>query len=162
MQDNLIKVTFTINGALRSVEVESRETLLDAIRDKLGLVGTKKGCDEAVCGACTVIFNGKAVCSCMMFAVEASGSQLVTIEGLKKEELDDMQKAFVQNDAAQCGFCTSGQILSAKVFLSNLDRRSPPLDEDTIKEALSGNLCRCGCYNNIVRAVQQVSRMGLS
>ena len=161
MQDNLIKVTFTINGALRSVEVESRETLLDSVRDKLGLVGAKKACDEAVCGACTVIFNGKAVCSCMMLAVEASGSQLITIEGLKREELDEMQKAFIQNDAEQCGFCTSGQILSAKAFLSNVDRKSAPLDEDTIKEALSGNLCRCGCYNNIVRAVQQVSQMGV-
>jgi len=161
VQSNLLKVTFTINGALRSVEVESRETLLDAIRDKLGLTGTKKACDEAVCGACTVIFNGKAICSCMMLVAEASGSQITTIEGLKKEELDEMQKAFIQNDSAQCGFCTSGQILSAKAFLSTLNRSSAPLDEERIKEALSGNLCRCGCYNNIVKAVQQVSQMGV-
>ncbi|MHB1868186.1 MAG: (2Fe-2S)-binding protein [Nitrososphaerales archaeon] len=159
MQVDRIKVTFTVNEALRFVEVESRETLLDALRDKLELVGAKKACDEAVCGACTVIFNGKAICSCMILAVEASGSQIVTIEGLKKEDLDDMQKAFIQNDAAQCGFCTSGQILSAKAFLSALNKKNAPPDEEMIKEALSGNLCRCGCYNNIVRAVQQVSRM---
>ena len=161
MQSDLLKVTLTVNGTERSVEVEPRDTLLDTLRDKLGLVGAKKACDEAVCGACTVIFNGRAICSCMMLAVEASGSELVTIEGLKKEELDELQKAFIQNDSVQCGFCTSGQILSAKAFLSTLDPKSAPLDEDRIKEALSGNLCRCGCYNNIVRAVQQVSQMAV-
>ena len=161
MQSDLLKVTLTVNGTERSVEVEPRDTLLDTLRDKLGLVGAKKACDEAVCGACTVIFNGRAICSCMRLAVEASGSELITIEGLKKEELDELQKAFIQNDSVQCGFCTSGQILSAKAFLSTLDPNSAPLGEDTIKEALSGNLCRCGCYNNIVRAVQQVSQMAV-
>ena len=151
-----LQVTFDVNGLTRTIEVEPRDTLLDTLRDSLGLTGAKKGCDEAVCGACAVLVDGKAVCSCTMLAIEANGSQVVTIEGLADgDDLDPLQKAFVQHDSLQCAFCTSGQIIAAKSFLSELQGRIP--NEDEIKEALSGNLCRCGCYNKIVEAVAEVA-----
>lgn len=151
-----LQVTFDVNGLTRTIEVEPRDTLLDTLRDSLGLTGAKKGCDEAVCGACAVLVDGKAVCSCTMLAIEANGSQVVTIEGLADgDDLDPLQKAFVKHDSLQCAFCTSGQIIAAKSFLSELQGRIP--NEDEIKEALSGNLCRCGCYNKIVEAVAEVA-----
>ncbi len=157
MQTSIRKISLNINGVNISVNVESRDTLLDTLRDKLGLTGAKKGCDEAVCGACTVILNGHAICSCMMFAVEAENCKITTIEGLANDELDELQREFIENDSLQCGYCTSGQILSAKAFLDNFDSSSQIIDELTIKDALSGNICRCGAYNNIVKAIQQVS-----
>lgn len=150
------EVTFTVNGSRKKVEVEPRDSLLDVIRDTLDLTGTKKGCDETVCGACSVLVDGRAVCSCTMFAVEADGAAILTIEGLAREgELDELQAAFVQHDSLQCGYCTSGQILAAKSFLDELDGRVP--SEEEIKEGMSGNLCRCGSYNKIVDAVAEIA-----
>ena len=150
------QVSFTVNGDITTVQVEPRDSLLDTLRDSLDLTGAKKGCDETVCGACAVLVNGKAVCSCTMFAVEAEGASIVTIEGLAKgEELDPLQTAFVEHDALQCAFCTSGQILAAKSFLEELDGGVPT--EEEVKEAMSGNLCRCGSYNKIVEAVADVA-----
>ena len=129
--------------------------MLDTLRDILDLTGSKKGCDEGVCGACTVILDGKAVCSCMTFAVEAEGSDVLTIEGIADGgKLDPIQKAFIEFDGMQCGFCTSGQIMSAKAFL--MSNAKPTKDE--IREAMSGNICRCGAYINIVDAIFHVSK----
>jgi xanthine dehydrogenase YagT iron-sulfur-binding subunit len=156
--DGMISVSFTVNGENRSVKVERSSILLDAIRDDLLLTGAKKGCGEGVCGACTVIVNGKSVCSCLMFTAEAQGTQIKTIEGLSdsEENADPLQSAFMENDAFQCGYCTAGQIMEAKYFLASLKHGSKVSDAE-IKEALEGNLCRCGAYNNIVRAIRQVA-----
>ena len=155
-----VSITLNVNGEERKVEVEPRDTLLDTLRDKLDLTGAKKGCNEGVCGACTVLLDGRSVCSCNIFAVEAAGAPITTIEGIssKNSDSDPMQQAFVMLDALQCGFCTSGQILAAKSLLlqSNI-MKDRPIDEAAIKEGLSGNLCRCGCYNNIVDAVRSVA-----
>ncbi len=149
-----MKVGLTVNGNRHELDVEPRMTLLDTLRDILDLTGSKKGCDEGVCGACTVILDGKAVCSCMTFAVEAEGSDVLTIEGMSDgAKLDPIQKAFIEFDGMQCGFCTSGQIMSAKAFLM---RNSKPT-KDEIREAMSGNICRCGAYINIVDAIFHVS-----
>ncbi len=155
------KVNITVNGTLQTLEVEPRDSLLDTLRDKLDLTGTKKGCDETVCGACAVLVNGRAVCSCTMLAVEADGATVTTIEGLagKDGKLDPVQTAFVLHDALQCGFCTSGQIMATKSFLAELDSRVP--SEEEIREALSGNLCRCGCYNKILEAVAELAGSSL-
>ncbi|MCZ6615894.1 MAG: (2Fe-2S)-binding protein [Thaumarchaeota archaeon] len=150
-----MKVGFTVNGNRHELDVEPRMTLLDTLRDNLDLTGSKKGCDEGVCGACTVILDGKAVCSCMTFAVEAEGSDVLTIEGIADgAELDPIQKAFIEFDGMQCGFCTSGQIMSAKAFLMS---NAKPTKEE-IREAMSGNICRCGAYINIVDAIFHVSK----
>ncbi len=150
-----MKVGFTVNGNRHELDVEPRLTLLDTLRDILDLTGSKKGCDEGVCGACTVILDGKAVCSCMTFAVEAEGSDVLTIEGIADGgKLDPIQKAFIEFDGMQCGFCTSGQIMSAKAFL--MSNAKPTKDE--IREAMSGNICRCGAYINIVDAIFHVSK----
>ena len=142
-----------------TTEIEPRETLLDTLRDKFDLTGAKKGCNEGVCGACTVLLDGKAVCSCNMFAIEAQNSEITTIEGLDVER-DPVQKAFIEADALQCGYCTPGQILSARSFLSQLGPEDlETINEVMIKDALSGNLCRCGCYNNIVKAITKASRV---
>lgn len=171
------RIEFKVNGKLETISVEPRETLLDILRDKIGLTGAKKGCDEAICGCCAVLLNGKPICSCNMLAVEADGSEITTIEGLGDPEnnstLDQLQRAFIKNDAMQCAFCTSGQIISSKAFIMNLQVDNKWLTEvkgvakgnsednedleTEIKEALSGNLCRCGCYNNIVAAVKEVA-----
>jgi xanthine dehydrogenase YagT iron-sulfur-binding subunit len=152
----LTRITLSVNGSMRTLEVEPREFLIDTIRDSLGLTGTKKGCDETVCGACAVLVAGKAICSCTMLSVEADGSEVVTIEGLADaHELAPIQEAFVKSDALQCGFCTSGQIIAAKSFLTGLRGRIP--DEQEVREAMSGNLCRCGCYTKIVEAVMEVA-----
>lgn len=155
----MIVVNLKINGRLMTTEIEPRETLLDTLRDKFDLTGAKKGCNEGVCGACTVLLDGKAVCSCNMFAIEAQNSEITTIEGLDVER-DPVQKAFIEADALQCGYCTPGQILSARSFLSQLGPEDlETINEVMIKDALSGNLCRCGCYNNIVKAITKASRV---
>lgn len=158
-------ISFKLNGEKVSVKVAPRDTLLDVIRDSLGKTGAKKGCDEAVCGACSVLLNGRSICSCTILAMEAQGSEIITIEGLgnsvagiAKSSHDPLQDAFVQFDAQQCGFCTSGQIISARSFLNQLDKKEVVGDE-TISEALSGNICRCGCYNKIVDAVRYVTEL---
>lgn len=144
-------VTLTLNHERRSFEAEPQETLLHLLREKARLTGVKCGCELGECGACTVIYNGRAVNSCCVLAEQADGSDVVTIEGIgTADEPHPLQQAFMDAGAIQCGFCTPGMILSAKALL---DRVSHP-DEETIREALSGNLCRCTGYSKIIEAVQ--------
>ena len=140
-----------VNGEEYQVEVEPQEILLDVIRDKLNLTGTKRGCDTGDCGACTIIMDGKAVNSCLVLAVEADGEEILTIEGLaKKGQLHPLQEAFVQHGAVQCGYCTPGMIMSAKALLD--ENRNPT--EEEIRKAIAGNLCRCTGYEQIFEAVE--------
>ena len=155
MEAQTFDLKFKLNGKEVNALVDTRETLLDVIRDTFGLTGAKKGCDEAACGACSVLFNGNAVCSCTMLAAEAHGGSIVTVEGLSTNgEPALLQKAFMENDALQCGFCTSGQIIAATSLLDNADSE---LDDHEIKEGMSGNVCRCGAYNKILQAVYEAS-----
>jgi xanthine dehydrogenase YagT iron-sulfur-binding subunit len=152
----LIDVALVINGERRVVRIEPRVTLLDALREQLGLTGTKKGCDMGQCGACTVLVDGKRIDSCLALAVQHEGREITTIEGLARgEDLHPMQAAFLEQDAFQCGYCTPGQILSAVALLA--EHKGQPLDDDAIREGMSGNLCRCGAYPNIVAAVRGVA-----
>lgn len=135
--------------------VEPRMTLLDILRDNLGLTGTKKACDLGNCGSCTVLLDGKPVVSCLLLAVDARGRDILTIEGLAKNgQLHPLQQAFIDYSALQCGFCTPGMLLSAKALLDS----NPEPTEDEVKEAISGNLCRCTGYGNIVEAILKVAR----
>ncbi|HNQ71362.1 MAG: (2Fe-2S)-binding protein [Mesotoga sp.] len=146
-----MKISFTLNNERLSVDVAEDMRLLDFLRDELGLTGTKEGCGEGECGACTVIIDGKAVNSCLVLLPEIDGSEVTTIEGLSKDgELDTIQKAFVDEGAVQCGFCTPGMIMSAKALL---DRNDSPSDEE-IMEAIEGNLCRCTGYYKIIQAIK--------
>jgi xanthine dehydrogenase YagT iron-sulfur-binding subunit len=147
-------VTLVVNGTSHQLAIEPRVTLLDALREHLGITGTKKGCDHGQCGACTVHVNGQRVLSCLMLAMQAQGRHVTTIEGLSKPDgtLHPMQRAFVEHDAFQCGYCTPGQIMSATALLSE---PCGPADDD-VRECMSGNICRCGAYPNIVAAVQAV------
>ncbi|MGW7517963.1 (2Fe-2S)-binding protein [Streptomyces sp. NPDC054796] len=148
-------VTLFVNGRKRPVRVEARVTLLDALRERLGLTGTKKGCDRGECGACTVLIEGERVTSCMTLAVMEDGRAITTVEGLARgEELHPVQAAFIRRDAFQCGFCTPGQIMSAVACVEEGHTRS----DDEIREWMSGNLCRCGCYPNIVDAVRDAAK----
>ena len=152
-----IAISTTINGVKRDVALEDpRLTLLDLLRERLGLTGAKKGCDRGQCGACTVIVDGRRVASCLVLAATLDGADILTIEGLAQgPALHAVQAAFIANDALQCGFCTPGQIMSAVAFLQEGgDWRDP----ERIREGLSGNLCRCGAYVGIVEAVQQAGR----
>jgi xanthine dehydrogenase YagT iron-sulfur-binding subunit len=150
-----VPVTLLVNGAEHTVALEPRATLLDTLRDHLGLTGTKKGCDQGTCGACTVLVNGKRVNSCLTLAIMTQGKSVTTIEGLATgDTLHPMQAAFIEHDAFQCGYCTSGQIMSAVGFLN--ERRLA--DDETVREFMSGNICRCGAYPNIVTAIQSVAR----
>ena len=143
-------IQLRVNGDIVHVEVEPHETLLDVIRTKAGLTGTKKGCDTGQCGACTVIMEGKAVNSCLILAVEAHGKEIMTVEGLARDgKLHPLQQAFVEEGAVQCGYCTPGMILSAKVLLDE----NPRPTQRQVKEAIAGNLCRCTGYVKIVKAV---------
>lgn len=144
------KMILNVNGETHEVWAEVETTLLDVIRDHLGLTGTKKGCDEGDCGACTVLMDGAIVNSCMMLAVEAQNREIVTIEGVSEgNKLHPIQKAFVEQGAVQCGFCTPGMVLSAKALL---DENNNPTERE-IREAISGNLCRCTGYSKIIEAV---------
>jgi len=148
------KIEVKVNGHIYPVEVDSSMTLLELLRDKLELTGTKEGCSTGDCGACTVIMNKKAVNSCLVMAIRANGSEIVTIEGLGKgSRLDPIQDAFIEHGAVQCGFCTPGMIMSAKALL---DEKPNPTDEE-IKLAISGNLCRCTGYAQIIEAVRDVA-----
>ena len=150
----LTELTLSVNRVDRPLRIETRVTLLDALREQLGLTGEKKGCDLGQCGACTVLIDGERVLSCLQLAVAHDGHEITTIEGLAEgERLHPMQQAFVDCDGLQCGYCTPGQILSAIGLL----REGKPRSEAEIREGMSGNLCRCGAYPNIVAAIQQAA-----
>jgi xanthine dehydrogenase YagT iron-sulfur-binding subunit len=146
-------VPLEVNGRQHVVELEPRVSLLDALREHLGLTGSKKGCDQGTCGACTVWVDGRRVLACLTLAVAASGHEITTIEGLAEgDELHPMQRAFVEHDAFQCGYCTPGQIMSA---VKLIEEGNAGTDED-IREYMSGNICRCAAYPNIRAAIRQV------
>ena len=151
------KVSFKINGKNETYEIPSNMTLLTFIRERLGLTGTKGGCDAGECGACTVLMDGEPVNACLVLAIEAEGAHIVTIEGLMQGGvLDPLQKAFIELTGTQCGFCTPGILIEARALL---DRNSNPT-VDEIKNALRGNLCRCTGYTRIVQAIQAVAEEG--
>jgi len=150
-----LKVRLTVNGRERSADVESTETLLALLRERLGLTGTKEGCGRGECGACTVILDGEPVNSCLVFAAQCDGRDVLTIEGLGENgELDRIQRAFVEAGAVQCGYCTPGMIMSAHALLAS----KPHPTRDEIREAISGNLCRCTGYVKIVDAIERAAR----
>jgi xanthine dehydrogenase YagT iron-sulfur-binding subunit len=148
-----LAMTLNINGQDHRLALDARTSLLDALREHVGLIGTKKGCDHGQCGACTVLVDGKRALSCMSFAAMADGHEITTIEGLAKPDgtLHPMQQAFIDHDAFQCGYCTSGQICSAAGLIAEGKAKTA----DEIRELMSGNICRCGAYPNIVAAIQQ-------
>ena len=147
------KVSITVNGQVRSLDVDTRTTLLDALRENLHLTGTKKGCDHGQCGACTVMIEGRRINSCLTLAVMHEGDRVTTIEGLgTPDNLHPMQAAFVKHDGYQCGYCTPGQICSAVGLIAEGKARTA----DEIRELMSGNICRCGAYPNIVAAIEAV------
>lgn len=149
-----VTISLRINGKPYTLKVEPHTTLLDVIRNHLGLTGTKRVCNRGECGACTVILNGKLVYACSLFALDADKGEIQTIEGLATgEELHPIQKVFIKHDALQCGFCTSGFIMSSKALLD--ENYSPSMEE--IKEGLAGNVCRCGTYTNIFEAVNEAA-----
>jgi xanthine dehydrogenase YagT iron-sulfur-binding subunit len=149
------QIAVTINGRVRHLDLDPRTSLLDALREHLHLTGTKKGCDHGQCGACTVHVNGRRVNSCLSLAVMHDGDEITTIEGLgTPDKLHPMQAAFVACDGYQCGYCTSGQIMSGVALLK--EPCGP--DDAAVKELMSGNICRCGAYANIVAAIQQVRK----
>jgi len=147
-------VSLMVNGTSYALDVDAKDLLLDVIREKLGLTGTKRGCENGECGACTVLIDGKAENSCLVLAVTADGKDILTIEGLSDGlTLHPLQQAFVDNAAVQCGFCAPGMLLSAKALLDG----NPNPSEHEIREAIAGNLCRCSGYVKIVKAVQQAA-----
>lgn len=151
------QIALTVNGRLVRLAVTPWTTLLDLLRESLGLTGTKKGCDHGQCGACTVLVNGRRINSCLSLAVMQDGAEIATIEGLSEgERLHPLQDAFLEHDAFQCGYCTPGQICSA-VGMLNEGRATT---SDNIRELMSGNLCRCGAYSNILAAIEQVRLSG--
>src|SRR6266481_3738849 len=148
-------VSLRVNGKVHKIQIDTRATLLDTLREQLQLFGTKKGCDHGQCGACTVHVNGRRVNSCLTLAVMHDGDQVTTIEGLAQgEQLSPMQAAFVEHDGFQCGYCTPGQIMSATALLKE---PCGPSDDD-IRECMSGNICRCGAYPNILAAVKSMRK----
>jgi xanthine dehydrogenase YagT iron-sulfur-binding subunit len=163
------KVSFQVNGKQHQLDVDTRTTLLDALREHLKLTGTKKGCDHGQCGACTVIVDGRRINSCLSLAVMHEGAQVTTIEGLgTKDKLHPMQAAFVKHDGYQCGYCTPGQICSAVAVLNEIKQgipshvtadlnARPQTTAAEIRERMSGNICRCGAYSNILDAITEVA-----
>ena len=148
-------VRMRINGETRDIDVDTRTSLLDMLRERAGLTGTKKGCDQGACGACTILVNGQRINSCLTLAVMHDGADITTIEGLERNgRLDPLQQAFIDEDAFQCGYCTSGQIMSGVGCIKEGHTGSPA----EIREWMSGNICRCGAYTNIVTAVTTAAR----
>jgi carbon-monoxide dehydrogenase small subunit len=154
MSDHVIKLT--VNGRTREGRAEARLTLVDFLRDELNLTGTHIGCEHGVCGACSVLMDGRPVRSCLMYAVQADGAEITTVEGLEGEDggLSPLQDAFWENHAMQCGYCTPGMLIAAHALL----QENPDPDEDAIREAIGGNLCRCTGYQQIVEAVQMAAQ----
>ena len=157
-----VDLTLRVNGSARRLRLGSRVTLLDALRDRLELTGTKKGCDQGACGACTVLADGKRVLSCLTLAAQCDGREVTTIEGLSEKGageagggLHPVQEAFIRHDGFQCGFCTPGQIMSAVALLAEGRAGS----DEEIREFMSGNICRCGAYPNIVAAIREAAEL---
>ena len=147
-----------VNGELRTLTVDTRTTLLDALREHLALTGSKKGCDHGQCGACTVLLDGRRANSCLLLAVACEGREVTTVEGLAVNgELHPLQQAFVELDAFQCGYCTPGQLCSAIGMLDELRAEGAELYAEIVRDRMSGNICRCGAYPNIVPAIQDVA-----
>ena len=144
-----MRVTLSVNGERYDLDVSPVARLADVLRDDLGLIGTKIGCGEGACGACAVLVDGRSVNSCLLYAAAAEGHELETIEGISRDGLTPLQEAFVASDAVQCGFCTSGQVVSATALL----RANPAPGSDEVRRAMSGNICRCGCYVKIEQAI---------
>ncbi|WP_199178081.1 (2Fe-2S)-binding protein [Mycobacterium hubeiense] len=168
--ESAVGVQLRINGRCYDLVVDPRTSLLDCLRDRLGLTGTKKGCDQGACGACTVLVDGERINSCLTLAVQCDHCEITTIEGLTTDELGNrLQEAFVVHDGLQCGYCTPGQICSATAMLAEFDTGAPSavtadrndgrmrLTDAEIKERMAGNLCRCGAYNGIVAAIRDVA-----
>lgn len=150
---NTISVTLRINNVEHKLQLDPRVTLLDALREYIGLTGTKKGCDHGQCGACTVLVNGHRINSCLALAASYDGEEITTIEGLAQDEdLHPVQAAFIEHDGFQCGYCTPGQIMSAVGMLKEGHAET----DDDIREQMSGNICRCGAYLNIVAAIREI------
>ena len=154
---NYHKISFTLNGTQENREVRSNITLLRFLREQLGVMGVKSGCDTGECGACTVLLNGEPVNACLILAVEVDDCEVITVEGLSTDEqLDPLQQAFIDHNGIQCGFCTPGILISAKALLN----RNPEPSRDEIKDALRGNLCRCTGYVRIIDAVEAAAKEG--
>lgn len=153
--DFMVNLTCTVNGSRVQLELDPRESLLDMLRERLGLTGSKKGCDQGQCGACTVHLDGRRVVSCLTPAIQVEGQAVTTIEGIMKDDGSPhpLQQAFIDNDALQCGYCTPGQIMSGIACIVEGHAET----DDDIREYLSGNICRCGAYTGIVSAVRQVA-----
>ncbi|MDQ2770148.1 MAG: (2Fe-2S)-binding protein [Bacteroidota bacterium] len=155
--EGVSEMRLQVNGTVRTIQAEPRVTLLDALRERLDLTGTKKGCDHGQCGACTVLVDGRRVNSCLTLAVMAQGKEITTVEGLAKgEELHPLQQAFIDHDGFQCGYCTPGQLMSGVACLKEGHAKT----DDSVREWMSGNLCRCGAYPNIVAAIREVEKRG--
>jgi aerobic-type carbon monoxide dehydrogenase small subunit (CoxS/CutS family) len=148
------EITLRLNGYETTVAVEPHEKLLDVLRDKLGVKSPKYGCGRGECGACSVLLNGKSVRTCIMYAVEADGQEIVTVEGLEKDGLTPLQQSFLAHNSFQCGFCAPGMIISATELLTN----NPHPGEEEIREAIAGNLCRCTGYGSVVDAIVDVTK----
>jgi xanthine dehydrogenase YagT iron-sulfur-binding subunit len=168
-----VEITLDADGTKYRIAVDPRTTLLDALRERLGIYGPKKGCDHGQCGACTIMLDGKRALSCLALAVAHDGAEIITAEGLAAGgELHPMQRSFIEHDAFQCGYCTPGQIVSAVGMLEEAEAGWPsyvtrdisagkmPLTDEEIRERMSGNLCRCGAYANIVPAIREVAEEG--
>jgi xanthine dehydrogenase YagT iron-sulfur-binding subunit len=150
--------TLQVNGERHELDLDTRTTLLDLLRERLHLTGAKKGCDHGQCGACTVLLDGRRANACLVLAVTLDGVEVTTIEGLADGDLHPLQAAFVEHDAFQCGYCTPGQICSAVGMIAEARADDVTLTDDEIRERMSGNLCRCGAYANIVPAIADVAR----
>lgn len=154
-EGQFIPISLIVNGTLREIEVEPHELLLDVIRDRLGLTGAKRSCDVQVCGACTLLLDGRPVSSCTLLAIEARGREVLTIEGLARNgKLHPLQEAFIENGGFQCGFCTPGMILTAKTLLDE----NPDPSEEEIIQFMQGNLCRCTGYKKIIESIMAAAK----